>query len=134
MHSHPNVEQSGISGSAVEKTCLQQNYDLSAIPAPERERLAATLKQVYLPLGSVLYESGDTLHHIYFPTGCIVSLLHELRDGSSAGIATIGNEGAVGIELFMGGDTMTNRAVVQTAGSAYRLRAAQFKQDFMSHQ
>jgi len=81
-------------------------------------------------LGEVLYESGGELRHAYFPTTCIVSLLYVMENGSSAEIAVVGNEGLVGVALFMGGGTMPNRAVVQSAGHAYRLRGAFIKQEF----
>ena len=81
-----------------------QNHILNALPAPERERLFPHLKLVELPLGTVLYESGDTLRHIYFPTDSIVSLLYVLANGASAEISIVGNEGAIGVALFMGGE------------------------------
>jgi CRP-like cAMP-binding protein len=83
-----------------------------------------------LPLGEVLYESGDQLQHVYFPTASIVSLLYVMADGASAEIAVVGNEGVIGIALFMGGQTMPNRAVVQSAGSAYRLKGQMLKEEF----
>jgi CRP-like cAMP-binding protein len=88
------------------------------------------MELVSLPLGQALYESGDKLNHVYFPTTSIVSLLYELENGSSAEIAVVGNEGIVGIALFMGGDTMPNRAVVQSAGHAYRLQGQLLKAEF----
>ena len=94
-----------------------QNHILDALPPPERERLFPHLKLVELPLGTVLYESGDTLRHIYFPTDSIVSLLYVLANGASAEISIVGNEGVIGVALFMGGETTTNRAIVQSAGS-----------------
>src|SRR5579863_4993887 len=111
----------------------QQNHILDALPQPERERLFPYLKVVPLPLGKILYESGDTLRHIYFPTDSIVSLLYVLKDGASAEIAVVGNDGAIGVALFMGGETTTNRAIVQSAGSAYRLTGARLKQEFERH-
>jgi CRP-like cAMP-binding protein len=110
-----------------------QNHILDALPPAERERLFPHLKLVSLPLGMVLYESGDTLRHIYFPTDSIVSLLYVLTNGSSAEIAVVGNEGAIGVALFMGGETTTNRAIVQSAGSAYRLTGTRLKQEFERH-
>lgn len=88
------------------------------------------MELISLPLGEALYEPGDHLNHVYFPTTAIVSLLYELEDGSSAEIAVVGNEGIVGIALFMGGDTMPNRAVVQSAGHAYRLPGLLLQQEF----
>jgi CRP-like cAMP-binding protein len=83
-----------------------------------------------MPLGSVLYESGDVLRHVYFPVGSIVSLLYVLADGASAEIAVVGNDGLIGIALFMGGETTSNRAVVQSAGYAYRLLGQRIKDEF----
>ncbi len=83
-----------------------------------------------MPLGHVLYESGSTLQHVYFPTDSIVSLLYVMEDGASAEIAVVGNEGMVGIALFMGGETTPNRAVVQSAGHAYRLPGGLLKEEF----
>jgi CRP-like cAMP-binding protein len=110
-----------------------QNHILDALPPPERERLFPHLKLVELPLGTVLYESGDTLRHIYFPTDSIVSLLYVLANGASAEISIVGNEGAIGVALFMGGETTTNRAIVQSAGSAYRLTGRRLKLEFERH-
>jgi CRP-like cAMP-binding protein len=83
-----------------------------------------------MPLGMVLYESGHELRHVYFPTTAIVSLLYVMLDGASAEIAVVGNEGIIGVALFMGGETMPNRAVVQSAGHAYRLKGQLLKQEF----
>src|ERR1700737_1680908 len=110
-----------------------QNHILDALPQPERERLFPHLKLVALPLGKALYESGDTLRHIYFPTDVIISLLYVLKDGASAEIAVVGNDGAIGVALFMGGETTTNRAIVQSAGSAYRLTGTRLKEEFERH-
>jgi CRP-like cAMP-binding protein len=111
----------------------EQNHLLAALPPPERERLFSHLKLVTLPLGSVLYEAGDAQRYIYFPIDAIVSLLYVLKDGSSAEIAVVGNDGAIGIALFMGGATTTNRAIVQSAGNAYRLTSKRLKQEFERH-
>ena len=110
-----------------------QNHILDALPPAERERLFPHLKLIELPLGMVLYESGDTLRHIYFPTDSIVSLLYVLANGASAEISIVGNEGAIGVALFMGGETTTNRAIVQSAGFAYRLTGRRLKQEFGRH-
>ena len=110
-----------------------QNHILDALPQPERERLFPYLKLVALPLGQALYESGDTLRHIYFPTDVIISLLYVLKDGAAAEIAVVGNDGAIGVALFMGGETTTNRAIVQSAGSAYMLTGARLKEEFERH-
>ena len=100
----------------------RQNHLLNALPIEEYERLFPHLERVQMPLSDVLYESGDELRYAYFPTTCIVSLLYVMEDGASAEIAVVGNEGIIGVALFMGGETMPNRAVVQSAGYAYRLR------------
>lgn len=103
---------------------------LAALPQAEWERLAPFLEPVDLPLGEVLYESGVSMSHVYFPTSAIVSLLYVLEDGSSAEIAVVGREGVVGVALFMGGETTPSRAVVQSAGTGYRLRAPVIKEAF----
>jgi len=108
----------------------RQSHLLAVLPEAESKRLLPHMELVSLPLGKALYESGDQLNHVYFPTTSIVSLLYELENGSSAEIAVVGNEGIVGIALFMGGDTMPNRAVVQSAGHAYRLQGHLLKQEF----
>ena len=107
-----------------------QNHLLAALPAAEFERLSPHLELVPMPLGEALYESGGRLQHVYFPTTSIVSLLYVLEDGASAEIAVVGNEGILGISLFMGGETTPSRAVVQSAGFGYRLRAQLLKQEF----
>jgi CRP-like cAMP-binding protein len=89
------------------------------------------LEYVELPLGTVLYESGDVLLHVYFPVDCIVSLLYALADGSSAEIAILGNDGLIGIALFMGGETTPNRAIVQSAGHAYRILGQRSRASFI---
>jgi CRP-like cAMP-binding protein len=86
-----------------------------------------------MELGKVLFESGDTLRHIYFPTDCIVSLLHVLQDGASAEIAVVGRDGAIGVSLFMGGETTPSRAIVQSAGYAYRMSGKRLKEEFDRH-
>jgi CRP-like cAMP-binding protein len=111
----------------------RQNHILAALPAAECERLFPHLKLVPMPLGMVLYEAGDTLRHIYFPTDCIVSLLYALENGASAEIAVVGNEGAIGVSLFMGGETTPSRALVQSAGFAYRLAGKRLKEEFNRH-
>ena len=101
----------------------KQNHLLAALPPSEFERLAPHLELVTLKLGEVLYESGGQLKHVYFPTNSIVSLLYVMEDGASAEIAVVGNEGILGISLFMGGETTPSRAVVQSEGVGYRLQA-----------
>src|SRR5512132_1515526 len=107
-----------------------QSHLLAALPAAEFDRLASHLELVPMPLGEALYESGGHLQHVYFPTTSIVSLLYVLADGASAEIAVVGNEGILGISLFMGGETTPSRAVVQSAGYAFRLKAALLKNEF----
>jgi CRP-like cAMP-binding protein len=106
------------------------NRLLAALPAASLQKLLPALERVPLPLGMVVYESGGTQGYVYFPTSSIVSLLYVLSDGASAEIAVTGNEGLVGIALFMGGETTPSRAVVQSAGHGYRLRAAVLKKAF----
>jgi CRP-like cAMP-binding protein len=108
----------------------QQNHLLAALSPAERERIYPHLELVPMPLGKVLYESGDKLRHVYFPTDSIVSLLYVLENGSSAEISVVGNEGLIGIALFMGGETTPSRAIVQSAGNAYRLIAKELKDEF----
>ncbi len=108
----------------------RQNHLVDALPEAEYQRLRANLEPVALALGTVLYESGQALTHVYFPTDAIVSLLYVMENGASAEIAVVGNEGIVGIALFMGGETMPNRAVVQSAGHAYRLKQSVLKREF----
>jgi CRP-like cAMP-binding protein len=107
-----------------------ENHLLTALPDAEWQRWLPHLERVAMPLGQVLYESGDTLSHVYFPTTAIVSLLYVMENGASAEIAVVGNEGIVGISLFMGGDSTPSRAVVQSAGQGFRLRAQIMKDAF----
>jgi CRP-like cAMP-binding protein len=107
-----------------------QNHLLAALPTAEFERLAAHLEPVPMPLGEVLYEPGGQLQHAYFPTTAIVSLHYVMESGASAETAGVGNEGVVGISLFMGGGTTPSSAVVQTAGHAYRLESRLLMQEF----
>jgi CRP-like cAMP-binding protein len=108
----------------------KQNLLLAALSSAELRRLRRNLEQVEMPLGEVVYESGRHLDHVYFPTTSIVSLLYVLENGASAEIAVVGNEGVVGVSLFMGGETTPSRAVVQSAGSAYRLPGQMMKNEF----
>jgi CRP-like cAMP-binding protein len=108
----------------------QQNHLLAALPAAEFERLLPHLELVPMPLGEALYESGGRLKHVYFPTTSIVSLLYVMESGASAEIAVVGNEGILGVSLFMGGETTPSRAVVQSAGFGYRLKAQVLKDEF----
>jgi len=108
----------------------QTNNLLAVLPADEREQLEASLEPVQLELGEVIYESGGELLNVYFPTNAIVSLLYLMENGASAEIAVVGNDGIVGIALFMGGESMPNRAVVQSAGHAFRLDGQFLKEEF----
>ena len=107
-----------------------KNHLLAALPDAEWQRWLPQLEEVDLPLGEVLYESGTTLNHVYFPTTAIVSLLYVMENGASAEIAVVGNEGLVGISLFMGGESTPSRAVVQSAGQGFRLKAQIVKDEF----
>ena len=107
-----------------------QNHLLAALPAAELERLSPHLGLVPMRLGEILYEPGGQMQHAYFPTTSIVSLHYVMESGASAETAGVGNEGVVGISLFMGGDTTPSSAVVQTAGHAYRLAGRLLKQEF----
>jgi CRP-like cAMP-binding protein len=106
------------------------NHLLAALPAYIQQSWLPQLEPVQMPLGEVLYESGVTLGHVYFPTTAIVSLLYVMEDGASAEIAVVGNEGIVGISLFMGGESTPSRAVVQSAGQGFRLKAQVLKEEF----
>ncbi len=108
----------------------KQNDILAVLAVSEYERLYPDLELVRMPLGELLYESGDERQYVYFPTGSIVSLLCVMADGGSAEIAVVGHEGVTGVAAFMGGETMPNRAVVQSAGFAYRLKASVLKGEF----
>ncbi|MBD9362396.1 Crp/Fnr family transcriptional regulator [Methylomonas fluvii] len=108
----------------------QYNHLLKVLPEAEYERLLPHLERVEMPLGEVIYESGGELRYVYFPTTCIVSLLYVMENGASAEIAVVGNDGIIGVALFMGGGSMPNRAVVQSAGHAFRLRGQLLMQEF----
>lgn len=109
---------------------FNRNQLLAALPESERTELIPHLTLVDMPSGKALYESGGRLHHVYFPTTAIVSLLYVMEDGSSAEIAMVGHEGMIGVSLFMGGETTPSRALVQSAGQAYRLEASILKAEF----
>src|SRR5277367_269735 len=109
---------------------LKKNHLLACLPDAEWKRWEPLLEQVQMPLGQVLYESGVTLGYVYFPLTSIVSLLYVMENGASAEIAVVGNEGLVGVSLFMGGESTPSRAVVQSAGSGCRLNAQLMKEEF----
>jgi CRP-like cAMP-binding protein len=106
------------------------NYLLAALPPAARERVFPHLKLMKLPLGRVVYEAGQTAQYVYFPADCIISLLYVMLDGASAEISVVGNEGIVGIAVFMGGESTPSRAIVQSAGSAWRLPASELRKEF----
>ena len=108
----------------------KKNRLLAALPDAEWQRWRPQLELIALPLGQVLYESGTTLKHVYFPTTAIISLLYVMENGASAEISVVGNEGLVGISLFMGGESTPSRAVVQSAGHGFRLKAQLMKDEF----
>lgn len=107
-----------------------QNHLLNALPADILKRLSPDFELVLMPLGEVLYESGDQLHHVYFPTTCIISLNYVMENGATTEIAGIGNEGMLGIPLVLGGNTTPGRATVQTAGHCYRLKSRLMLEEF----
>jgi len=108
----------------------QKNRLLACLPDAEQERLSPHLELVSMKLGQVVYEAGDTLQYAYFPIDCIISLLYVMTDGDAAETAMVGNEGIVGVSLFMGGEATTGRAIVQNDGQAFRLKAQVLKKEF----
>jgi len=127
----PSLPLDGGSGvAAAAGHTPHQNHLLDALPRDDYERLEPHLELIPMSLGDVLYESGAELRYVYFPTTSIVSLLYVMEDGASAEIAVVGNEGILGISLFMGGDTTPSRAVVQSAGHGFRLKAVLLKNEF----
>ena len=125
-----SAEQMELARLRAEPHSPRQNQLLAALPAADYEHLLPHLEQVPLEPGSALYESGSRQGYMYFPTTSIVSLLYVMEDESSVEIALVGNEGVVGIALFMGGESTLRRAVVQSAGYGYRLRASVLKTEF----
>ncbi len=116
------------------KIAPTDNHLLAALPADVYDRLLPDLQLVLMPLGKVIYEPGAVLEHVYFPVpGCIVSMLYVMTDGASAEIAVVGDEGMVGIALFMGGDTTPSRALVQSSGQAFLLKGNALKREFERH-
>jgi CRP-like cAMP-binding protein len=111
----------------------RQNHLLAALSTEVQDRLFPHLEPIALSLGKVLYESGDALRHVYFPTDSIVSLLYVMENGASAEISVVGNDGVIGVALFMGGESTPSRAIVQSAGSAYRLPGQRLKDEFNRH-
>jgi len=133
-HRRVEAASTALKGGSGRAACAgpdpHQNHLLDALPAGDYERIAPHLELIPMRLGDVLYESGGKLRHVYFPTTSIVSLLYVMEDGASAEIAIVGNEGMLGISLFMGGDSTPSRAVVQSAGHGYRLKADLLKDEF----
>jgi CRP-like cAMP-binding protein len=109
------------------------NHLLAALSPEVFDRLSKNLELVTMPLGGVLYESGGAMRHVYFPTDSIVSLLYVMENGASAEISVVGNEGLVGVALYLGGESTPSRAVVQSAGSCYRLPRPRLKEEFNRH-
>lgn len=126
----PSLHVKDGSRAATMRPSAHQNHLLDALPATDYARLESHLEVIPLALGEVLYEPGARLRHVYFPTTSIVSLLYVMEDGASAEIAVVGNEGMLGISLFMGGETTPSHAVVQSAGYGVRLKAHLLKQEF----
>jgi CRP-like cAMP-binding protein len=116
--------------SVPESFAAPQNQLLAALSSAERARLEPHLELIQMPLGKVIYEPGDVLPYVYFPIDSIVSLLYVMADGASAEISVVGNDGIIGIALFMGGETTASRAIVQSAGKAYRLIGKRLKDEF----
>ena len=116
--------------SATAQLAPERNRLLAALSPAEKDRIFPHLRSVPMPLGKALYESGDVQRFVYFPTNCIVSLLNVMESGASAEVAVVGNEGVIGIALFMGGETTPSRAIVQSAGEAYRLVGERLKDEF----
>lgn len=126
---HPNLTNTAGTKLLLAAT-PSQNHLLAALPAPEFDRLSPHLEAVQLRPGDVLHESGGKLSHVYFPTTAIISLHYLLENGGSSEIAGIGNEGVLGVNLLMGGDTTPSRAVIQTAGLAFRIKATILLEEF----
>ncbi|MGE9762212.1 Crp/Fnr family transcriptional regulator [Pseudomonas sp. PDM20] len=110
-----------------------QNHLLAALPSTVQERLFPHLELQHLALGKVLYESGDAMRHVFFPTDAIISLLYVMENGASAEISVVGNEGLIGVAVFMGGESTPSRAIVQSAGNVYRLSGQRIKEEFNRH-
>ena len=119
-----------VKATAVDVDDFKQNHLLASLPAAELARWLPQLESVDMPLGYVVYEPGSTLAHVYFPTTAIVSLLYVMENGASAEIAVVGNDGVVGVSLFMGGGSTPSRGVVQSAGRGFRLKASVMNEEF----
>lgn len=123
----------GVHADAFDSSASQQNHLIAAFPAAVKDRLLCELELVALPVGKVLYDSGETLHNVYFPTTSLISLLYVMRNGQSSELAVVGNDGLIGIAVFMGGESTSSRAVVQVAGYAYKLAGQRLKEEFSLH-
>jgi len=119
-----------VARSTPDSHAPQQNHLLDALPIAEREPICPRLQLVEIPLGKVMYEPGDLPRYAYLPTDCIVSLPYILEDGASTEISIVGNDGLIGVALFMGGGTTPSRAVVQSGGNAYRLPGQKLREEF----
>lgn len=128
MHSQKRMVHGDFQSASPE-----QNHLIASLPIDVRARFAKHLHLVQLPLGKCLYESGDKLNHVYFPTDSVISLLYIMENGDSAEISVVGNEGILGIAIFMGGESMPHRAIVQSAGNAYQLPESALKEEFNRH-
>ena len=111
----------------------QRNSFLNALPVEIQERIFPHMELVTMPLGAVLYEAGEVMRHVYFPTNCIVSLLYVMENGAQAEISVVGNDGFVGMSLLLGGESTTSRGIVQSAGYAYRIIGSRMKTEFNLH-
>lgn len=114
----------------VDSSVLLKNYLIAALPKAEIARLEQKFEKVSFKLGHVLYETGDMMDYAYFPTTAIISLLYVMENGATAEIGIVGNDGLIGVSLFMGGDTTTSRAIIQSAGEAVRMSVAEVKAEF----
>lgn len=117
----------------VSPTAPEQNRLLAALPDSSKERIFPRLTLIELNLGDVIYESGQSIEFVYFPTNCIISLLYVMLNGASAEISVVGNEGMAGIAVFMGGDSTPSRSIVQSRGFAYRMPSKELKAEFNNH-
>ena len=128
-----SAKTGGLQADAFDSSASQQNYLIAAFPAAVKDRLISELELVSLPVGKALYDSGEILRNVYFPTTSLISLLYVMGNGQSSELAVVGNDGLIGVALFMGGESTSSRAVVQIAGYAYRLAGQRLKDEFNLH-
>ena len=128
-----SAKTGGLQADAFDSSASQQNYLIAAFPAAVKDRLISELELVVLPVGKALYDSGEILRDVYFPTTSLISLLYVMGNGQSSELAVVGNDGLIGVALFMGGESTSSRAVVQIAGYAYRLAGQRLKDEFNLH-